>query len=48
MQNTEKGTSVKVEKSQTYVKMQNKKVQSGTETNQDKERSDKKLDFFFF
>jgi len=35
MQNTEKGIAIKVEKSQTYVKMQNKKVQSGTETNQD-------------
>jgi hypothetical protein len=34
VQNTEKGISIKVEKSQTYVKMQNKEVQSGTEMNQ--------------
>jgi outer membrane lipoprotein-sorting protein len=35
VQNTEKGMSIKVEKLQTYVKTQNKTVQSGTETNQD-------------
>jgi len=35
MHNTEKSISIKFEKSQTYVKTQNKKVQSGTETNQD-------------
>jgi len=35
VQNTEKGITIKVEKSQTYVKTQTKKVQSDTEINQD-------------
>ena len=35
LQNTEKDISIKVEKWQTYVKKQTKKVQSGTEMNQD-------------
>ena len=38
VQNTEKGITIKVEKSQTYVKTQTKKFQSGTEMNQDTKR----------
>lgn len=35
VQNTEKGITIKFEKSQTYVKTQTKNIQSGTEMNQD-------------
>lgn len=47
---TEKGISIKVEKSQTYVKTQNQKVQSGTERNQDTKRKEwqETRIFFFF
>jgi hypothetical protein len=48
VQNTEKGISIKVEKLQTYVKVQNKKVQSGIEMNQDTKKGVTKLDLSFF